>query len=102
MVLEIGARFAVGRARLRLGVGFGAIVTVQTLEAFGEQDTETVMSFCFRPTLGVDIMGRNNNGRLFKIDVLYLWQDAEFEQTGSDNDTDSIMVVFGYAWRVVR
>lgn len=99
ITLEIGLRYAVGRARLRLGVGFGAMVSIQNVEAFGTDETELITSFCFRPGLGVDIVARDGDG-LFRIDLMYLWQDAAFQSTGSDRDVDSLMITFGYSWQV--
>jgi hypothetical protein len=99
ITLEVGLRLPVGRARLRAGVGFGAMFTTQIVEGSNENDRESIGSFCFRPTLGVDVpIGRHNG--LVRFDVAYLWQQADFGQTGSDRDVDTVLLTIGYSWRL--
>ena len=100
LTLDIGFRYAVGRARLRVGVGFGAFFSTETVEAMGEEERELIASFGFRPGVGVDIVSRRGNG-MFMIDAYYLWQDADFEVTGGDRDVDSFFLTFGYSWQVL-
>ena len=101
MTLEVGLRFAFGRARLRVGVGFGAMVSIQTAETNGVEETETIASFCFRPGVGVDIVNRSGAGMVM-IDLMYIWQDASFEMTGNDRDVDSLLLTFGYTWQLAE
>lgn len=100
VTMEVGFRFAFGRTRLRIGVGFGAMFTIQTMESQQNEVSEFIASFCFRPTLGLDIVGGSGNG-LLRMDLSYLWQDAEFEMTGDDNDVSSVIFTIGYSWKVV-
>jgi hypothetical protein len=100
ITMEIGLRLTLGRAQLRAGVGFGAMVSIQNLEAFGSDETEVITSFCFRPGIGVDIERRS--GGLLRFDLMYLWQDADFQSTGSDRDVDSLSLTFGYSWQLAR
>ncbi len=99
ITLEIGLRFAVRRARLRAGVGFGAMISAQTLESYGNDESEVIASFCFRPAFGVDIVNRDGDG-LIMLDLMYLWQDADFEITGSDRDVNSVLLTIGYSWQL--
>ncbi len=101
VTLEVGLRLPLGRARLRAGVGFGAMITVQTAETLGNDQSETIMSFCFRPGIGVDVSMNDGDG-LLRIDLAYLWQDADFEITGNDSDVDSVLLTVGYSWLLVE
>ena len=99
ITLEIGLRVPVGRARLRAGVGIGAMFTTQIVEGSKEDDRESIGSFCFRPTVGLDVpIGRQSG--LVRFDVAYLWQQAEFDQTGSNHDVDTVLLTIGYSWRL--
>jgi len=100
ITLEVGVRYDRGRARLRAGIGFGAMITVQTLESFGTDESEVIASFCFRPALGVDVVSRSNGGMVM-IDLMYLWQDAAFGQTGDDNTVDTVLLTIGYSWKLL-
>lgn len=95
LTMEVGVRLPLGPVALRAGVGFGAMFSVQTLEAFDAEETEFVASFCFRPELGVDL--ETGPGEL-RFDLFYLWQDADWDGTGGDHDVDSLMLTVGYAW----
>jgi hypothetical protein len=97
LTLEVGLRLPLSRVTLRLGVGFGAMFTVQTIEAFTSDEQEFIASFCFRPELGLDVP--LDRGEL-RFDLFYLWQDATWEATGSDHDVDSLMLTVGYSWVV--
>jgi hypothetical protein len=101
MTLEVGLRFSRGRARFRVGLGFGAMVTVQTMEAYESDESELIASFCVRPTLGVDIVSRSGGG-LLMLDLMYLWQDADFEQTTDDNTVDTVLLTIGYSWNILE
>jgi hypothetical protein len=101
MTLEVGLRLDLGRVTLRAGVAFGAMVSIQTVESAETDDTETIASFCFRPNLGVDVGVGSGGGRVM-IDLMYLWQDATFEQTGDDNTVDSVLLTVGYAFRLLE
>jgi hypothetical protein len=100
MTLEVGLRYDIGRVTLRGGVAFGAMVSIQTAESDGAGDTETIGSFCFRPDLGVDVAVRGGAGKVM-IDLMYLWQDATFEQTGDDHTVDSVLLTVGYTFRLL-
>lgn len=101
LTLEIGLRLDVGRARLRLGVGFGAMLTIQSAEAMGNEQSELIVSFCFRPGIGVDVSMNEGEG-LLRFDLAYLWQDANFEVTGNDRDVDSLLLTVGYSWMMIH
>lgn len=100
ITLEVGARFSRGRARFRVGLGFGAMVSVQTMETYENVDSEVIASFCVRPTLGVDIVSRSGGG-LLMLDLMYLWQDAAFDQTTDDNTVDTVLFTVGYSWQIL-
>lgn len=100
MTLEIGLRLDLDRVTLRAGVAFGAMVSIQTVESEGTDETETIASFCFRPAIGVDVAVGRGAG-LVMIDVMYLWQDAAFEQTGDDHTVDTVLLTVGYAFRLL-
>jgi len=95
LTMEVGLRLVLGSVRLRAGVGFGAMFSVQTLESFGTEQSEFIASFCFRPELGVDVVA--GDGEL-RFDLFYLWQDAGWDTTGGSHDVDSLMLTIGYAW----
>ncbi len=99
LTLDIGLRYSVGRARLRVGVGFGALISVQTLEALGVSESETIASFGFRPGIGLDLLSHSGGGMVM-LDLYYLWQDASFDITGNDSDMDSLFFTVGYTWQV--
>lgn len=101
MTLEVGLRFSRGRARFRAGVGFGAMVTVQTMESYESDESEVIASFCVRPALGVDIVSRSGGGMLM-LDLMYLWQDANFDQTSDDNTVDTVLLTIGYSWQILE
>ena len=101
ITMEVGLRLETGRARFRLGLAFGAMITVQTVEAFGMDDSELIASFCVRPTFGVDIVSRSGTGMVM-LDLMYLWQDANFDQTGDDNTVDTVLLTVGYAWQLLE
>lgn len=101
LTLEVGLHLSVGRVRLRAGVGFGAMLTVQTVESEGTEVSEVIASFCFRPGIGVDVAMREEHG-MVRIDLAYLWQDAGFEITGNDRDVDSLILTVGYSWMVIQ
>jgi hypothetical protein len=101
LTLEIGLRIAAGRVLLRAGVGFGAMLTFQTAETQGIDVSEMIMSFCFRPGIGLDVAFNDDEG-LLRIDLAYLWQDAEFEITGSGDDVSSLLLTIGYSWMIVQ
>jgi hypothetical protein len=100
MTLEIGLRLDLHRVTLRAGVAFGAMVSIETIESEGTDDSETIASFCFRPDIGVDVAVAGGAG-LVMIDVMYLWQDAAFEQTGDDHTVDTVLLTVGYAFRLL-
>lgn len=97
LTMEVGVRIPFSSVALRLGVGFGAMFSVQTLEAFSQTETELIASFCFRPEIGVDLA---LGGGALRFDLFYLWQDAGWELTGGDHDVDSLMITIGYGWTV--
>ncbi len=101
LTLEVGLRLDVGRARLRVGVGFGAMASIQTTEAMGNEQLELIISFCFRPGIGVDVSMNDGDG-LLRFDLAYLWQDASFETTGNDRDVDSLILTVGYSWMMME
>ena len=101
MTLEVGLRYAIGRVSLRIGVGFGAMLTIQTAESYDTQLSEIIMSFCFRPGIGVDLALHDGAGQL-RFDLAYLWQDANFAITGHNRDVDSLFLTVGYSWRLLE
>lgn len=100
ITLEIGLRLDLSRVTLRAGVAFGAMVSIQTIESEGTDDSETIASFCFRPDLGVDVSVAGGAGMVM-IDLMYLWQDAAFDQTGDDRTVDTVLLTVGYAFRLL-
>jgi hypothetical protein len=100
ITLEIGLRLDLRGVTLRAGVAFGAMISIETMESEGTDETERIASFCFRPDLGVDVAVRGGAG-LVMIDVMYLWQDAAFAQTGDDRTVDTVLLTVGYAFRLL-
>lgn len=98
--LEVGMYLPLGRVRLRIGVGFGAMISFQTVRSFENDLSEMIMGFCFRPGIGVDVA--MSSGGLLRFDFAYLWQDANFEITGNDRDVDSLLLTVGYSWLLME
>jgi hypothetical protein len=97
LTMEVGLHVPLRRVAIRLGVGFGAMFTIQTLESFGSAEQEFIASFCFRPEIGLDFP--IGPGAL-RLDLFYLWQDANWQSTGNDRDVDSLFLTLGYGFRI--